>query len=138
MGRWGWGFTSIWWGSTALCSNVFTIWCHILISKATEGISAFQTSLLFVPFILFYFYILYRRKLFLFPCGWILLCFHGLISCSVLVSDDEIKINQLCIRLSCLFHYQEGHPNNDCTKIHVTYKVTDMDVYVELPSQRHR
>ena len=32
------------------------------------------TPVLFVPFILFYFYILYRCKLFLLPCGWILLC----------------------------------------------------------------
>ena len=30
---------------------------------------------LFVSFILFYLYILYRCKLFLFSCGWILLCF---------------------------------------------------------------
>ena len=53
------------------------------------------SPVLFVSFILFYFYILYRCKLFLFPRGWILLCFRGLIFCSVLVSDDEIKkINQ--------------------------------------------
>ena len=53
------------------------------------------SPVLFVCFILFYFYILYRCKLFLFPCSWILLCFHGLIFCSVLVSYDEIKkINQ--------------------------------------------
>ena len=34
VGRWGWRVvcSSIWWGSTALCSNVFTIWCRILIS----------------------------------------------------------------------------------------------------------
>ena len=32
------------------------------------------TPVLFVSFILFYFYILYRCKLFLLPCGWILLC----------------------------------------------------------------
>ena len=31
------------------------------------------TPVLFVPFILFYFYILYRCKLFLLPWGWILL-----------------------------------------------------------------
>ena len=53
------------------------------------------SPVLFVPFILLYLYILYRCKLFSFPCGWILLCFHGLIFCSVLVSDEEIKkINQ--------------------------------------------
>ena len=35
------------------------------------------SPVLFVSFILFYLYILYRCKPFLFPCGWILLCFHG-------------------------------------------------------------
>ena len=53
---------------------------------------------LFVSFILFYSYILFHCNLFLFACGLILICFHGLNLCSVFVSDDEIKeINQSCI-----------------------------------------
>ena len=45
-------------------------------------------------------YSITMKNVFLFPCGCILSCFHGLSFCSVLVSDDEIKkINHLMFSL---------------------------------------
>ena len=52
-GRWG-GLNSIWWGSTALSSNVFTIWCRILISRPPRVFRHFKCC-----FYLFLFFILY-------------------------------------------------------------------------------
>ena len=42
------GLTSIWWEITALSSNVFTIWCRILISRSARVFRRFKRRSCFV------------------------------------------------------------------------------------------